>query len=170
MNPDDLEKQAKKPTKSLKMLYENVRTIGIVSGILPKNFPTLKVLELSTLNVEAYPYGGMGGCNEFTRGRYKKPFIIINIESAKTAVDYIAVLAHEMLHIKQTLCEQQKPHHGNKFRKDCSKFSRILGITYWHINGYDKPTLKVFKAIQAKRMRVFLKDNAERKAKKDKPA
>lgn len=157
----------KKAKPALQLIYVTVREIGIKAKILPRNFPELGALKLGTVNDKKEDFGGYGGAGNVTkRGKFVEPFIIVNLHSNKTAVDFMSVLAHEMLHIKQTICQQKPPSHNNEFRHDCAEFARLIGVTYWHLNGYDKPALHVFKAIQAKKMRAFLKDNAERKEKK----
>lgn len=154
-------------SRTMKSLYNTVRIGGIACNILPKNFPTLKILELAVVKEKSLNFGGYGGCGDMTRkGKYIKPFIVINLRSNKNIADCMATLAHEMLHVKQTYCEQVAPSHGNAFRADCAKFAAILGLTYYHVNGYDKPTLHGFKAKAEKLMQAFLADHADRKKKK----
>lgn len=160
-------KNVKPANHFLQTVYTVLRKIGIKAEILPKNFPEISDILLGTVHAEEEDFGGYGGAGNVTEaGKFIEPFIIINLHSNKTVIDFMSVMAHEMLHIKQTICLQESPHHGNSFRKDSAKFAKLIGVTYWHLNGYDKPALHIFKAIQAKKMRGFLKDNAERKEKR----
>lgn len=152
----DYEKHLIPVTRTLKNLYNTVRTCGIDAGILPRNFPTLNTLQLQSVSEKSVDFGGFGGCLGVHGNKFTKPFIVLNVHYNNTVADCMAALAHEMLHVKQAFCNQVQPSHDNAFRKDSAKFARILGITYYHVNGYDKPSLQTFKAMQAKRLQNFL--------------
>jgi hypothetical protein len=146
-----------KANMAVRALFNAVRKIGISAGTLPRGFPTLARVNLLTVDDAAVDFGGYGGAYAIRAGKFAEPFIIINLAYNRTAIDLMAVIAHECLHIKQTICEGTEPHHNNQFRKDCAEFARLIGCTYWHLNGYDHPSKATFMAIQKRRIAAFEK-------------
>jgi hypothetical protein len=146
-------------SKSVKATYIMLRHVGIAIEVLPKSFPLLSEMQLITVDDEKVDYAGYGGCKKIDgdTGIMTKPFIAVNVAMHQNMCDILGTLAHEMLHVKQTHCLGVGANHGNKFRKDCSLFAQALGLTYWHVNGYDKPSLKTFMSIQAKKLKAFKK-------------
>ena len=134
------------------------RLVGIDCGVLPKNFPTAYQVRIDTINVKKADWSGYGGTDLKNR-----PFVTINLAHAGGLVDVIATMAHEMLHIKQAVNNKEWPHHGNTFRADCAKFCRALGVTYYHLNGYDKPSVQTVKGQCRTKIRAIKKHHSENK-------
>ena len=143
--------------KNLSTIYTLCRTIGQAFDIFPKAFPTIDKVSISTVNLPKEDWVGYGG-----KGAKNKPFVIINLAHAKNLSEIIATMAHEMLHIKQVICDKSGANHGNAFRHDCAILARALGITFYHLNGYDKPSIQTVKAQCKKKIAAIRKHHKEK--------
>lgn len=146
-----------KASKSVRSAFIMVRHIGIAIGVLPVNFPTISKMSFRTVDDDKIQFSGYGGCKKIDgdTGKFFHPFIVLNLANMQSMNDIVAILAHEMLHVKQTFLNDEGASHNNKFRKDCANFAEALGLTYYHVNGYDKPSLRTFMAKQAKALKSF---------------
>lgn len=132
---------------NLRNLYNIVRDAGIAVKVFSAKLPRAATIKLETVNEPGEDWAGMGGTT--ARG---VPFIIINLAFANTLHDITATLAHEMLHIKQAL-NNRECGHGNDFRADCAKLAQAIGFGYYHVSGYDMPSVSAMKAHYAKKIR-----------------
>ena len=146
---------------NLKTVFNLCRKLGIAAGILPCNFPRMVILR--AVNCPDADWVGYGGKDENSQ-----PFVIVNMAHTHSLTDLLATMAHEMLHIQQARSGMGVDH-GNKFRQDCAKFAQILGVTYYHLNGYDKPSVSTVKAQCAKKIRHIQNYHKKKKAGKIKP-
>lgn len=143
--------------KNLSAIYTLCRTIGQTFGVLPKGFPTVRKVSISTVRLPKADWVGYGGKNE-----KNKPFIIVNLAHAKNLTDILSTMAHEMLHIKQVICDKSGANHGNEFRRDSAILARALGVTFYHLNGYDKPSVQTVRAQCKKKIAAIRKHHKEK--------
>lgn len=128
-------------------MFNVVRKIGIKTGILGRSFPSLKKLHLYYVDSKNLDFGGYGGYAEIN-GQFQ-PFIVVNLDSNKTVRNFMATVAHEILHVEQVR-NKKDASHNNKFRKDCAKFAKLLGVSYYQVMGYDAPSKKTAEAMGKK--------------------
>lgn len=147
--------------RNLKTVFDLCRKLGIAAEILPRNFPRMVILR--AVNCPGADWAGYGGMD-----KNSQPFVTVNMAHTHSLTDLIATMAHEMLHIQQARSETSV-NHGNKFRQDCAKFAKILGLTYYHLNGYDKPSVEIVKAQNAAKLQHIRQYHKDKKAGKIKP-
>ncbi len=135
----------KKASKTMVLMAETVRRIGIRAGILPRNFPALDNIIFRYVEDAAINYSGYGGFMPVGKPAKLKPFLIVNLHYNRFAMYFMATLAHEFLHIAQ-FRKMGDVNHNNAFRKACAKYAKALGADYYLVFGYDCPSKAIAKA------------------------